>query len=372
MTRGQRWFGIVAVTIIAALFAVNVMDDDAPATVTSRVDGADRDRVADDEIKVPEAVVAQVKRSEVGEHEGLGNEAPRLAPESQLVTAKKQEARVIRTQAPLPVAGASQGFPGCVTRFIGANSSSRNGVRPQLIVDHYTVSPNRLGWSDVNGIVVFFGRAATRASSNFVIDAEGHCAYIVPIERKAWTQAAGNPISVSIEVIATGRETRFMEPAGYAKLAAVHREIGRRAGIPMRRGSVYPLRKGIVQHKDGGLSWGGHVDITPFSIAEVVRITMQVTGVSRLVKVERAVADKRCYHRRQYLAGRNKTENLKWARYWRARILFKSNRSLRYGGHVQLIPGLDAARARDHKPWSYRHRGARRAELARIWEGKGC
>jgi N-acetyl-anhydromuramyl-L-alanine amidase AmpD len=62
---------------------------------------------------------------------------------------------------------------------------------------HYTVSPNRVGWSDVNAVVAEFANPAFQASSNYVIDGEGHCAYIVRESDKAWTQAAANPFAIS-------------------------------------------------------------------------------------------------------------------------------------------------------------------------------
>ena len=249
--------------------------DDSATTVKSRVDTADRNRIPDTTIEAPASVVEAAKRTEVGAHQGQKDETPTVAPNSQLIAARKQQNRISKTQDPLPVAGASQGFPGCITRFV-QNQSSRRRVRPQQIWDHYTVSPNRPGWSDVNAIVALFDRRSFSASSHFVIDSEGHCAYIVPIEAKSWTQAAANAIAVSIEIINSGREGRLMDPAGTAKLVAVHREIGRRTGIPMQRGVVRgctSARRGIVQHKDGGICAGGHVDITPYSIDQVVSLS---------------------------------------------------------------------------------------------------
>jgi hypothetical protein len=170
----------------------------------------------------------------------------------------------------LPEAGAVQGFSGCVTRILPVNFSSRNGARATWQVLHYTVSSNRAGWDDVNAIISLFSNPGRQASSNFVIDTEGNCAYIVPIESKAWTQAGGNPWSISYEIIATGGEPRYLEPAGQAKLKSVVAQVATRTGIPLRRGatssSCTPVRSGIVHHKDFGLCGGGHVDITPFSI----------------------------------------------------------------------------------------------------------
>lgn len=243
----------------------------APARqITVAVNRAPGDGAPTAKVTVPAPLVAQAAANV---EQGLRDETPPLAQQvapGELTQAQQDAARVKATQDPLPTAGASAGIRGCATRFV-RNQSSRFGVRPQLQVLHYTVSPNRPGWSDVNAVVALFDRSSSQASSNFVIDAEGHCAYIVPIEAKAWAQAAGNRLAVSYEVINSGHEPTYTATAGYARLRDVMRQVAVRTGIPMRAGSVYPLRAGIVQHKDGGLAWGGHVDITPFDKAQVIR-----------------------------------------------------------------------------------------------------
>ncbi|MBX5461650.1 MAG: N-acetylmuramoyl-L-alanine amidase [Steroidobacteraceae bacterium] len=229
---------------------------------------------APEQVTVPKAAVEHAARvTESNLRDEAPVEARQAAPE-ELEAAQAQQERIRETQEPLPVAGASAGFKGCVTRFV-RNQSSRAGVRPQQHWLHYTVSGNRAGWDDVNAIVAFFNSSASQASSHFVIDREGNCAYTVPIEAKAWTQAAANPIAVSYEIINSGQEASFMDTPGYDKLRSVMRQVSQRTGIPLRRGAVSGCRvtrTGIVQHKDGGICAGGHVDITPFDIDQVVRI----------------------------------------------------------------------------------------------------
>jgi hypothetical protein len=94
--------------------------------------------------------------------------------------------------------------------------SSRHGVRPTQFWLHYTASPNIAGWGDVLSIVHYF--TTVEASSHFVIDREGNCAYIVPIEQKAWTQMAANAFGINFEIIDTGREKTYLDPAGETKL----------------------------------------------------------------------------------------------------------------------------------------------------------
>lgn len=269
------WVAVLALLAGGGAVVVTVVPNGGspvpPAMITVPVDGLDAGKAPDRSIEVPKGVVQQV--APVLES-GLQGESPAGAPPADLAAAAKQAADIARTQLPLPTAGATLGYEGCRTSFV-RNQSSRRGVRPQVQVLHYTVSPNRVGWGDVDAVVALFDRSSSQASSNFVIDGEGHCAYIVPIEAKAWTQAAGNPFSVSYEVIDNGNEGVYMAPAGLAKLRSVVREVARRTGIPMRRGAVSGsctvVRTGIVQHRDWGTCGGGHGDIAPFPVDAIVR-----------------------------------------------------------------------------------------------------
>lgn len=239
------------------------------------------------ELTVP-ATIVEKAATQITDKD-LRDETPEIAEQvapGELTAAQEAAARIRATQPPLPTAGASQGFIGCRTQFV-RNQSGRNGTRPQLQVLHYTVSRNILGWADVNSIVALFDRSAFAASSNFVIDAEGHCAYIVPIESKAWTQAAANPYSISYEIINYGNELSFMTSAGYAKLRSVMEQVSARTGIPMRTAVVngcVPVKSGITQHAAFGYCGGGHHDIGPFPFAKIVGIITKKQPVTKQVK----------------------------------------------------------------------------------------
>lgn len=250
----------------------------APATVTVSVDGLDAGAAPDRTLEVPKAAV---KQAAAVVEDGLRSEAD--ATPGDLA----EHSEIAREQDALSTAGATQGFEGCRTSFV-SNQSSRRGVRPQQMWLHYTVSPNRPGWSDVNAIVAFFDSPKAQASSHFVIDREGNCAYIVPIEAKAWTQAAANPIAVSWEVINSGSEGSFMSTPGYRVLSATMREVSRRTGIPMRRSSekgCAGATRGILEHRDGGICAGGHTDIGPYSIDTVVKLVTAIGGVTETDRV---------------------------------------------------------------------------------------
>lgn len=207
--------------------------------------------------------------------EQLRDESPPVLPAAQLQSRDQQLAK-FRTADHLPShfpASAPQ-QRGCVTRLV-RNYSSRHGVRPRVFVLHYTVSANRPGWSDVDAIVGLFNNAGVSASSNYVVDAEGHCAYIVREVDKAWTQAAANPFSISVEVVNTGGERTYAGSAGLAKLGTIISDSTKRWNIPLRRGLVSGcrvVRSGVVDHHSLGACGGGHFDISPpFSVDAVLQ-----------------------------------------------------------------------------------------------------
>lgn len=316
-----RLAAVIALIAGGGAVVITLTPDDhhvPPVTLTVPVDGLDAGNAPDRTIEVPKAVVQAVApRLE----DNLQGEQPPAAPADQLQAAKNAADAIAKTQLPLPTAGATAGFTGCRTSFV-VNQSSRRGVRPNEQTLHYTVSGNRPGWADVDAVVALFNRPSSQASSNFVIDGEGHCAYIVPIEAKAWTQAAGNPFSVSYEIIATGNESTYLAPAGMAKLRAIVREVSRRTGIPMRRGAVNgctPTRSGILQHKDWGVCGGGHVDISPFPIDQVVaqlvagavtttdKVTCRKLNYWRTHGRHHGLAEKRAVRRKNALTSRGVT-----------------------------------------------------------------
>lgn len=365
---GDKWRKLIAVLVTLATvfaggaFTLELLDDDGDG----HTDGARvtvRTKAPPVQVKVNEAPddgaptvttqvpAAAVERAAQGIERDLHDETPvqaQAAPDS-LKNTQEQVQTQKRTAEPLPTAGASAGFTGCRTRFVG-NQSSRRGVRPKYQVVHYTVSPNVPGWSDVNAIVALFDRASSQASSTFVIDREGNCAYIVPIEAKPWTQAAGNPLSVSYEVVNSGRESSFMDSAGYAKLRSVMREVSRRTGIPMRKGNVSTGRSGIVQHKDGGLAWGGHVDVTPYSIDSIVKIVTAGSAPSR----SKCTKLDTCYYANLSKLTKGERENAKT-------LLSERRTAVRHHGWQKVAPSHlhNAERAK-------RALGNRRTELRRL------
>jgi hypothetical protein len=224
-------------------------------------------------VTVPEKAVERVEQTDVGNHDDLRTEQPDGVPGAILEKAREFEDKLAANdQLPIVTPDAAPSQRGCTTRLV-QNFSSRRGVAPREEVVHYTVSPNVVGTSDVNAIAALFDRPSFQASSNYIIDSEGHCLYIVRESDKAWTQAAANPFSISVEVINSGREPVFMGSAGLAKLAMVLSDAADRWKIPVQRGVVtncIPRTPGILDHNSLGACGGGHHDITPYDVNTVI------------------------------------------------------------------------------------------------------
>lgn len=262
---------VLSLVIASVPVAVVITTDDDPSTpprIHIELGGP-----GNTEITAPAAAIEQAATAV--DHQDARDEQPAGVTHAEQVARQDALESYARTdQLPLVSPDAAPSFSGCTSRFV-RNYSSRGGVKPRLLVAHYTVSRNRPGWDDVNAIVGLFDRASYQASSNFVIDAEGHCAYIVRDTDKAWTQAAANPYSVSIEFVAMGDEGHLSK-AAIRKGAHVFAIEAKRWGIPVRRGAVrgcVPSRTGIVMHADLGTCGGGHTDIRPFPLKPLITAT---------------------------------------------------------------------------------------------------
>jgi hypothetical protein len=154
------------------------------------------------------------------------------------------------------------------------NQSSRNGVKPRLIVLHTTEGHNREGLDDLRGLVSFFNNSANQVSSHIANDAEGNDARMVPDERKAFTQAAFNSLSLSIEQIGFASQKQFPE-AQLRNTAQWIAHWSKRHGIPIQRSTTH----GICQHKELGLKGGGHTDCGPnYPIDEVLAMARKMAA----------------------------------------------------------------------------------------------
>lgn len=287
---------LVLCALIGVTLTVTVRDGEAPPrSVTVTVADAERDPV---QVSTPASTVTAARDGLEDHADGAGEARPAEVPAAAWEAGQRQRAAFARTDdLPATVPLAAQSAPGCRSYLIPRNYSTGGGVRKRLIVVHYTVSPNRPGWSDVLGIVAWFSRAMAQASSHYVLDAEGHCALLVPETMKAWTQVGFNSTAISIEVINTGRESAAWQ-ATQPALVKLIRSIGARWDIPMRRGAVSGckvVRSGIVDHDQLGPCGGGHTDVRPFEIGSTIA-RVQAVGAAKAKDRARTCARLR-YHR---------------------------------------------------------------------------
>lgn len=144
------------------------------------------------------------------------------------------------------------------------NHSSRNGVKPKLIVLHITVSHNRPGLGDIDAILNYFDQPSSGASSHIVNDREGHDARCVYDRDKAWTCAAYNSLSLNIEQIeyssARTRQQWLSESRKQLDNTALWIAYwSKKYDIPI----THSTRHGVCQHFELGAAGGGHSDCGP-------------------------------------------------------------------------------------------------------------
>jgi hypothetical protein len=151
-----------------------------------------------------------------------------------------------------------------VTIYV-SSQSSRNGAKPELIVLHTTEGHDRPGVSDLEGLGNYFD--GVDASSHVANDRDGNDARYVADERKSWTQAYYNPVSLSIEQIGFARFTRDVwlkdRAAQLRNTAEWIAYWSLQHDIPIQRGAVNDgrvVRKGVVTHEELGAKGGGHHD----------------------------------------------------------------------------------------------------------------
>lgn len=169
--------------------------------------------------------------------------------------------------------------PGCVTRFV-RNSSARS-IRPSHSQEHFTVSREVPGWSDIWALTAYANNPRSQASWHYIIDREGHCAYNVPESRKAWTAGGMNGSNAcSIEFIGDGRREKNFSPAQIRVGGRVFRDCHRRWGIPLQR-ATFTSRGGTIRagHSDHDrLPLNDHTDTNPWS-EEQMLASMKQGGV---------------------------------------------------------------------------------------------
>jgi hypothetical protein len=245
---------------LGVTLAPNEKDEPKPKkeTLTFKVDGPDADRKADDIVRA-------------------GGDARKVLDQAQKTPGTFDLGDNLRGDDPTKegaVSGplAAPEWPGCKTRFTPVNFSSRTASIRGFAL-HYTGGGNRPGWADMNGLAAYSASRAAGVSWHFLVDREGHCYYMVPTSKKAWTIGNLNSQTINVETIGNGKEASYGGTAGFRKVAAIVRRAASIYHFPVRLGAVSGCsitRPGVITHWMGGACAGGHIDIRPYDIARVV------------------------------------------------------------------------------------------------------
>lgn len=130
------------------------------------------------------------------------------------------------------------------------NQSSRHGQPVTHLVWHATAG--HYGPS-----VAWLCNVAAEASAHLVLREDGaECTQLVHLEEKAWHAVSWNAWSIGVEHASLG--SGFASPAQLRESARVFGWLCHHLGIPPVHGLYRP--RGIVRHRDLGISGGGHSD----------------------------------------------------------------------------------------------------------------
>lgn len=266
----QGWLALALAVLAVFGVTVKVTHSGTETTISIGVQSSH----GPTEITTTPADLAAV--SDIANHDGAKDETPPAMSEQQVEQFYKQvEAFGRRDGLPLAQPDAAPEQPGCKSRFV-STKSSRGGIKPRWLVMHYTVSPNLPGTRDLEALTTYSNNPGNGVSWTFNIDRDGNCFYTVRETDKPWTQAAANPWSISTEIVNRGAGDRpLFTPNGLKKAARIWSDSAKRWDIPIRRGRVNrrncsPTRSGILDHNDLGVCGGGHVDITPHDIDQII------------------------------------------------------------------------------------------------------
>jgi N-acetyl-anhydromuramyl-L-alanine amidase AmpD len=131
---------------------------------------------------------------------------------------------------------------------ISPNQSSRNGVKPRVIVLHSTEG-------NYEGSIAWLCNRASQASAHVVVASDGRATRLVEDNRKAWHVAADNAYTLGIEQEGYAGQQAWPE----VQIEATARWIAywaRKYDIPI----TSSVSCGVCRHSDLGAAGGGHHD----------------------------------------------------------------------------------------------------------------
>lgn len=161
-------------------------------------------------------------------------------------------------------------MPGASWRPIHTNYSS-GGITPRIVVVHIMAST-------LAGTDSWFRNSAARASSHFGTGKNGALYQWVDTSDKAWAQAGGNSVGISIEN--EGKVGDRLTDAQLDRNAQILAWAHDVYGIPLRRTNSTG-GSGLGYHGMGGSAWGGHTSCPgPNIVAQLDEIVQRAKKIA--------------------------------------------------------------------------------------------
>lgn len=277
-TKITSWLKLIAALITAILTVLGsssviqgnpgAVEDTQTTAVVKTKTVVDEDAPASPE-QVAEAPPAGELQSSPEEIEALRDSTPDGVPEKILDEAEQATDQYVEDfgveEADTKISsGGAQGYSCRKSYASGGFGSFRSHF--VLFGLHYTVSGGR-GWDVLYNMKRYL--ESVGLSATFIVDLDGRCLQTVPLDRNPYTQGGFNQYTVSVEIIATGKEpTSEWMAAPLIKrgvLAALVRDTLKSHGLPIR--FVDPVGctplAGYTDHNH--LECGNnHVDVSPY------------------------------------------------------------------------------------------------------------
>ncbi len=285
----------------------------------------------------PATTVAEASRApgDLSDPDGLRTAKPDGVPSAQLAAGERQADAIADGPAGIPRSaglGAAEDAPGCQIKYV-VNQSGREGTAPRAIVVHYPVMANRPGLGDMLGLLGWLNNPRAQVSYHRVFDWDRHCFAVVPLARKSWSVAGFNRVTINYSMMGRGAaDGRFAPPAALRAMAADIARTAKQWGIPIRRARISGctvVSPGITDHAALGACGGGHVDIKPWSVDDVIAEVRRAAGsTSAQSRARGDVCNKLRHHRRAFARERPGTKEWETRR---ARIVTLKARAARIG-----------------------------------------
>ena len=231
----KKTLSAIAAFLVALGTLIGALVDSDPSPTTKTIATVNTEAPATP-AQVAEAPPAGELQSSPEEVDQLQDPTPNEVPVEVLDKAEEHNDRLQENLDPQPVGGA-QGYS--IRKLNPLTTAGFGAFRSKVneFCLHYTVSPNiPNSWADIYNVENYLQRVGLNAT--FLADFDGHILQAGSTDRNPYTQGWFNQYCESVEIIATGKESRqeWLNSRLIKKgiLAAFVRDRLRARGIPIR------------------------------------------------------------------------------------------------------------------------------------------